>query len=208
MATHLGWLQSPRGGTEIGRALERVFSDAEAQDVLLITDGMSYALDVHRLAGARHRVCVVLVGEDSLEANVGHLAALAGGSIHFSFGLDVENALRAALGTLRTNRAPSMVAPQGTEPLDRLETIRGNARVEARWGQDNPQAKRERTTRAAAVEIAALVRDMATWPDVTEAAAERGLPPTNLAIALVLCQPQMCGSTRPKGAPRPQASRR
>ena len=82
-------LTPPRGGTEIGDAIGRVFAETDPCDVLLVTDGMSYALDVHRLAQEGRRVFVVLVGEDSLEANVGHLAALTGGDIHFSFGADV-----------------------------------------------------------------------------------------------------------------------
>ena len=78
-------LEPPRGGTQIGDAIDRVFEETDPCDVLLITDGMSYALDVHRLAQEGRRVFVVLVGEDSLEANVGHLAALTGGRHTFQF---------------------------------------------------------------------------------------------------------------------------
>ena len=85
-------------------AIDRVFTETDPCDVLLITDGKSYALDVHRLAQEGRRIFVVLVGEDSLEANVGHLAALTGGDIHFSFGADVDTALHAALQGMRTKR--------------------------------------------------------------------------------------------------------
>ena len=97
-------LTPPCGGTEIGGAIDRVFAETDPGDVLLITDGKSYALDVHRLAQEGRRIFVVLVGEDSLEANVGHLAALTGGDIHFSFGADVDTALHAALQGMRTKR--------------------------------------------------------------------------------------------------------
>ena len=72
-------LRGPGGGTEIGTALDRVMRATPARDLLLITDGKSYALDVQKLARYGRRVAVVLVGEDSLEANVGHLAAITGG---------------------------------------------------------------------------------------------------------------------------------
>ena len=104
-------LTPPCGGTEIGGAIDRVFAETDPCDVLLITDGKSYALDVHRLAQEGRRIFVVLVGEDSLEANVGHLAALTGGDIHFSFGADVDTALHAALQGMRTKR---MAQEQGT----------------------------------------------------------------------------------------------
>ena len=93
-------LSGPAGGTEIGAALDAIDS-VDARDVLLITDGMSYALDVQRHALAGRRVFVALVGEDSLEANVGHLAALTGGDLQFSFGSEVETALRACVQGMR-----------------------------------------------------------------------------------------------------------
>lgn len=43
-------LKPPRGGTEIGAALERVLSGDARRDVLLVTDGLSHALDVQGLA--------------------------------------------------------------------------------------------------------------------------------------------------------------
>jgi hypothetical protein len=68
-------LDEPRGGTEIGAALKSVVAGCEARDIVLITDGLSHALDVQTLVNSGHRFTVVLVGEDSLEANVGRLAA-------------------------------------------------------------------------------------------------------------------------------------
>ena len=92
-AGQVDMLSDPSGGTEIGGALEEVFRRTKQCDILLITDGMSYALDVQRLAGEGRRIFVVLVGEDSLEAKIGHLAALTGGGTHFAFGADISAAL-------------------------------------------------------------------------------------------------------------------
>ena len=102
----IGKLSEPAGGTEIGTALAGVTARSQAQDVLLVTDGKSHALDVQALARTGRRFCVVLVGEDSLEANVGHLAALTGGEIFVSAGADLAEVLNAAL-YLRSYQAPS-----------------------------------------------------------------------------------------------------
>ena len=140
-------LTPPCGGTEIGGAIDRVFSETDPGDVLLITDGKSYALDVHRLAQEGRRIFVVLVGEDSLEANVGHLTALTGGDIHFSFGADVDSALHAALQGMRTKR---MAQEQGTPAGGRLPesvcAIRGNVRMSAAWSGKPASGAMERDT--------------------------------------------------------------
>jgi len=106
-ADHKSWrkairqLAGPEGGTEIGTALSFVAQHGKAADVLLITDGKSYALGVQTLAQILPRVSVVLIGDDSLEANVGHLAALTGGDIYVAGGTDVTSAIRTAIGGMR-----------------------------------------------------------------------------------------------------------
>lgn len=124
-------LGGPRGGTEIGNALAGAMAGSAARDILLVTDGQSYALDVHALARQGRRITVVLVGEDSLEANVGHLAALSGGDIFVAAGDDVAAILATAMGALRTPcERPSPL----TAPVDRVRVVRGNAVLEAQWG--------------------------------------------------------------------------
>jgi hypothetical protein len=102
LKTIAGRLTPPQGGTEIGQALETVLSTSEAGSILLITDGNSHALDVHKLAGRGKRISVILVGDDSLEANVGHLAALSGGEIFIAAGDQVDKVFAAAVEALRT----------------------------------------------------------------------------------------------------------
>ncbi len=82
-------LRPPTDGTRLGRAVAAVLEERRNADVLLVTDGKSHALDVHALARRGARFTVVLVGEDSLAANVGHLAALTGGQVFVSSGLDL-----------------------------------------------------------------------------------------------------------------------
>jgi hypothetical protein len=102
-----GRLSGPDGGTDIGRALASVAQDSTARDVLLVTDGKSHALDVQALARTGHRYSVVLVGEDSLEANVGHLAALTQGEVFVAGGANLAEVLQQALRSLRTSHKPS-----------------------------------------------------------------------------------------------------
>ena len=126
----IGRLSGPSGGTEIGLALSEVIAGSAARDVLLITDGKSHALDVHALAQTGRRFAVVLVGEDSLEANVGHLAVLSGGDMFVSTGKDVAAFLAAALGFLRTQTSEPFRIRRKLQPV---KLVRGGAIVSAAW---------------------------------------------------------------------------
>ena len=89
----------------------------------------------------------MLVGEDSLEANVGHLAALTGGDIHFSFGADVGGALHAALHGLRTKRmAEEQGMSAGGQLPESVCAIRGNVRMSATWSGKPTSAASGRDT--------------------------------------------------------------
>jgi hypothetical protein len=123
-------LTGPAGGTEIGAALSGTIAASDARDVLLITDGKSHALDVQKLARMGRRITVALVGEDSLEANVGYLAALTGGDIFVAAGAEITDVLNTAIGTLR---APFEQPHLIDASLDRVRLVRGNALFEAEW---------------------------------------------------------------------------
>jgi hypothetical protein len=90
-------LSAPDGGTEIGPAIDAVLAGREAADVLIVTDGKSHALDIHAAARRGARFTVVLVGEDSLAANLGHLAVLTGGQVFVSSGADLAEVLGMAV---------------------------------------------------------------------------------------------------------------
>ncbi len=185
-------LRPPSGGTEIGGALDRICKATETSDVLLITDGLSYALDVHHHARVGRRIFVVLVGEDSLEANVGHLAALTGGDVHFSFGLEVGNALCAALQGLRSKRAPlDRAASSGGRSPERVVASHGNVWLEATWSGQAVDEGVERDERSEAV--AAPARRALLCPRWT------GTRPVGWPSARVssLISPAWCWSMKP-----------
>jgi hypothetical protein len=128
LARLVGKLQSPGGGTNIGQALAIVTEGSEANDVLLVTDGNSYELDVQALARTGKRFHVVLVGEDSLEANVGHLAALTGGQIFVVTGAEAGTTIQTALEEMRLLGVGNASHP------DQLLAFRAGMRIEANPG--------------------------------------------------------------------------
>ncbi len=181
-------LAPPAGGTEIGGALGYVFEKTDPCDVLLITDGKSYALDVHDLAQAGRRVFVVLVGEDSLEANVGHLAALTGGDIYFSFGADVGSALHAALQGLRTKRTIREQGPPAeTQFPESVCATRGNMRIRAAWSGEPAEMAVERDALSEGVAAYAANLALASLPESAagELAVGEGLTTHLTSLVLV-----------------------
>jgi hypothetical protein len=123
LANHL---HGPSGGTEIGQALHGALAGSQARDLLLVTDGKSHALDVQGLARSGRRFSVLLVGADSLEARVGHLAALSGGEIFVAAGVDLAAMLDAAVRSLRSPHAPAQL---GSE----MREHRAGMALTARW---------------------------------------------------------------------------
>jgi len=162
-------LTSPAGGTEIGAALAGTIAASDARDVLLITDGQSYALDVQKLAQMGRRITVALVGEDSLEANVGYLASLTGGDIFVAAGAEITDVLIAAIGTLR---APFEQPRPIDASLDRVRVVRGNAVFEAEWRATTEpviDAPQNRSVAAMAASLALPVLDEERAAQLAEA---------------------------------------
>ena len=176
-------LEPPRGGTDIGKAIERVIRANSAPDLLLITDGLSYALDVQGLAKKGRRVFVVLVGEQSLEANVGHLAALTGGDVHFSYGEDISTALRACVQGLRLKGEPPRF--RGRTAPKSIRALRGNAVVEAWWDADTEPGDLEMDPDAVAAYAAGLALGSMSKAAAMQLAVSEGLVSHLTSLVLV-----------------------
>jgi hypothetical protein len=133
--TLVGSIGGPRGGTEIGRAVDAVLasqtSAANPKNVVIMTDGLSWALDPEKLARAGMRVTVVLIGEDANEAAIGHLADLTGGQIFTAVGSDAGGALAAALDAARMPQRQPEAVPDRPRSV---EAFRRGARIVATWG--------------------------------------------------------------------------
>lgn len=176
-------LQPPRGGTEIGRALEQVIQSLETPDLLLITDGLSYDIDVQRIARSGRRISVLLVGEDSLEAMVGHLAALTGGDVYCTFSANVAAALDACLHGLRT-RCQNPQAT-GADAPESIRATRCNANIEARWLGSAESAEEGEFAEAVAAHAAGLALGTLDQGAATRLAVREGLVTHLTSLVLV-----------------------
>ena len=121
-------------------------------------------MDVQALARTGRRFSVVLVGEDSLEANVGHLAALTGGEIFVSAGADLAEVLNAALLSLRTKH--HAISPITGKP-QHISVRRAGMTLTAKW-QEAEDLMEETVERRA---VAALAASLALPALDTESAA-------------------------------------
>lgn len=125
-------MSPPRGGTEIGRSIARVARESAATDILLVTDGKSHALDVQTIAGLGRRISVLLIGEDSLDANVGHLAALTGGELFIATPSNLETVADSLISAMRW---PPISIATVRGPLEAAVTRRSGVDICAQWGE-------------------------------------------------------------------------
>jgi hypothetical protein len=198
-------LSPPDGGTEIGAALAYALQAPEAHDVLLITDGKSHSLDVQALAQYGKRISVVLVGEDSFEANVGRLALLSGGDLFVTH--DLQGAIHSAIKALKS---PFERSSEQSSEIEAVTTISGNAAIIAHWGIATQEPEAPQTARAVAA-IATFLAMPALCPEAaTKAAEQEGLVTHLTSLVLVDEESQVEDSlpaTRKIALPMPKGVR-
>ena len=127
-------LQPPEGGTELTGAVRAAIA-AGAKDLLVLTDGQTWAHIVEELKGEAVRISAILVGSGSLDANVGHLCALTGGQIFYAPDDDVSSPLKSALEALRTPGTATRGRIGETGP-EHVVALRGGITIEANWTVD------------------------------------------------------------------------
>lgn len=127
-------LQAPQGGTELAGAVRSAIA-AGAKDLLVLTDGQTWAHIVDDLKGAAVRISAILVGAGSLDANVGHLCAMTGGQVLYAPGEDVSSPLKSAFEALRTPGA-AVVGQTSDAGPDQVTVLRGGITIEANWSTD------------------------------------------------------------------------
>jgi len=93
-------LGKPNGGTDLAGAVQTLL-DQNVRDILVLTDGQTWAHEVDELKSKEARISAILVGNDSLDANIGHLCAMTGGQVFYAPGDDVTKAISAGLTSLR-----------------------------------------------------------------------------------------------------------
>lgn len=129
------FIDRPGGGTELGAAV-RAAIGAGARDILVITDGKTWASEVHDIASHRVRISGVLVGGDSLDAMIGHLAALTGGHVFAAAQNGVESAIESALATMRS-RAERLTGRIHDDWPESLVVCRGGVSIAVKWVEDS-----------------------------------------------------------------------
>lgn len=175
-------LSPPAGGTEIGEAIGAVLATAKPDNVLLVTDGKSHALDVHTLAKSA-RFTVVLIGEDSLDARVGHLAALSGGDIFVPAEAEVGPAIGAALQSMRGMRRRSSAGAREVQTA--WETARSGMTIRASWTSKRSSEAASRLERAAGAYAAMLRLATLEESEASKLAEAEGLVTHLTSLVLV-----------------------
>ncbi|CAN1566745.1 vWFA domain containing protein [Sphingomonadaceae bacterium] len=127
----LNSLSTPDGGTRIGKAILAAAQHSEAQDLVVLTDGKSFDLDVDQLAKLGRRISAIFIGEDSLEARLGSLVAETGGQIFIASGEDVNQQVLAAMSALRGARDQRAAV---SWPAEKVDLVRNNLLIEAQFG--------------------------------------------------------------------------
>jgi Vault protein inter-alpha-trypsin domain len=168
------------GGTELGAAVETAVA-AGSRDILVLTDGQTWASEVHSAASRGCRVSAVLVGSASLDAMIGHLAAITGGQIFAAQSGAVGPAVSAAIASMRSPAAPfaGSVSANG-EPMN-ISMVRGGIRVEVAWGA----APTDHSADAVGRYAASLALPLLDESRATNLAAEHGLCSHLTSLVLV-----------------------
>ena len=130
-ASLAGLIEEPAGGTELGKAVHRVVASG-AKDVLIVTDGQTWSNTVDELISKNARLSAILVGSDSLDANIGHLCANSGGQVYYASNDDVASILNEALKNLRRTDT-AIKGKAGERYPASLKTVRGSAEITAKW---------------------------------------------------------------------------
>jgi hypothetical protein len=134
-------LDGPNGGTELSNAIHAALAKG-ARDILVLTDGQTWAHMVEELKGEGPRISAILAGPQSLDANIGHLCALTGGQVMYAPGRDVASALRSAFTSLR--QVGAAVQGETTEAGPKSVTaLRGGVHLRANWSVQGHEAGTE-----------------------------------------------------------------
>jgi hypothetical protein len=183
---HLAYLATqlspPNGGTEIGGALKAVIKASIARDILLLTDGLSHQLNIEELARCGRRISVILIGADSLEARIGHLASLTGGYLFIATADDLADVMSAAIGALRR---PAIALPMITDFPDQIFCLRNNVEIHVSWTQATIGEASSEIFKGATAVAASLVINCAPPELATPYAVSEGIVSHLTSLILV-----------------------
>ena len=172
-------LEAPDGGTELGAAIETAIA-AGSRDLLVLTDGKTWAAEVHSAASRGCRISAVLVGPASLDAAIGHLTSMTGGQVFAAQGSDVGPAVRSAIASMRCPAAPLVGTVSNGEPMS-ISTTRGGICIEVAWDA----APTDHPADAVGRYASSLALPLLDEPRATSLAVEHGLCSHLTSLVLV-----------------------
>jgi len=177
-------LSVPGGGTRIGKAILEAAQHSEAQDLVVLTDGKSFDLDVDQLAKLGRRISAIFIGEDSLEARLGSLVAETGGQMFIASGEDVDQQVLAAISAIRGARDQRAAI---NWPTEKVRLVRNNLSIEAQFGSGSTDESYSQLTDARAVAAAAtgLVLPLISTKMSGQLAEQEGILTRRTSLILV-----------------------
>lgn len=173
-------LGEPRGGTELGSAVRTLVDKEDFSDILILTDGQTWAADAHAAAGLGRRITAVVVGSAGFDAVVGHLAAMTGGQLFAAEGAAIPAAIHSAAESMRV-RSSGLTGRQENGLPVTLDTYRGGVTISISWEGDAKLASCDRIGRFAA----GLALPLITKEDAADFAVSHGLC-THLTSLLIV----------------------
>ena len=131
-------LDEPAGGTDLAEAVTQLLNDG-VHDILVLTDGQTWAHDVDGLKSKNARISAILVGDNSLDANIGHLCAMTGGQVFYAPGDNVAAAISTGLTAMRSGTGRGLVKLSGTLPK-KVTVNRAGVEVAISWLENSTDA--------------------------------------------------------------------
>jgi len=141
-------LSPPSGGTELGKAVDSVIKQG-SKPILVLTDGQTYNHEIRQAQEGGCPIHAILVGEGSLDAMIGHLAAQTGGQVIAALHDDVGGALNAVLPVLRKGHIISKGQLSNDKP-EKISTMRGGIVIDVLWSDTNSDSGSDAVGRYAA----------------------------------------------------------
>jgi hypothetical protein len=131
-------LEEPAGGTDLAEAVTQLLNNG-VHDILVLTDGQTWAHDVDDLKSKNARISAILVGDDSLDVNIGHLCAMTGGQVFYAPGDNVADAISTSLTAMRSGTGRGLVKLSGTLPK-KVTVNRAGVEVAISWLENSTDA--------------------------------------------------------------------
>ena len=119
------------GSTEIGAAVAYVLNNTREGDILVLTDGQTYHVDIGNAPLNKRRIHAVYIGEETLQGGLEELVRKTGGESREAADR-CDDAVISALGALRRGKLPAVKMSTSGNPL-RVYGNAGDNQIKVTW---------------------------------------------------------------------------